>query len=60
MKRQYGGVGARLSPIEHQPAPQILHGMGVGPATSLGRAVWRRVAGLPSELRVIFRRRSRA
>jgi hypothetical protein len=25
----------RLGPIEHKPAPQILHGMGVGSATSL-------------------------
>jgi hypothetical protein len=36
MKRQQGGVGARLMLIGHRPAPQILHGMGVGPATSLG------------------------
>jgi hypothetical protein len=64
MKRQHGGVGARLALFEPQPAPQILHAMGVGPATSLAGAVWRGVAARarapPWELRVIFRRRSRA
>jgi len=44
MKRQHGGVGARLALFEPQPAPQILHAMGVGPATSLAGTVWRGVA----------------